>query len=137
MEVKSLIRGHKTRGCWRRDSNQDSQIPTPHSQPFLHNTGRQPRGRNDMGPGRQRRTPRKIHGGKAGYPRDRRLGCDARRGRSGRRAQASGASLGCLNLHGQQGARERGTGKQHELHFRKRTVTLPFTMDRTFLWVEY
>lgn len=79
MEVKSLIQGHKTRLGWRQDSNQDSPIPNPHSQLFLHNTEQQPRGRGDMEPGRQRWTQEKFMEGRLGsepeqhrgYPRDR------------------------------------------------------------------
>lgn len=64
MEVKSLIQGHKTRLGWRQDSNEDSLIPNPHSQLFLHNTERQPSGRDDMGPGRQRWTQEKFMEGR-------------------------------------------------------------------------
>lgn len=60
MEAKSLIQGHKTRLGWRQDSNEDPPIPNPHSQLFLHNMEPQPRGRDDMGPGRQRWTQEKF-----------------------------------------------------------------------------
>lgn len=43
--------------CWGQDSKQGYQIPNPHSQLLLHNTEPQPRGRGDMGPGKQWRTP--------------------------------------------------------------------------------
>lgn len=62
MELKSLIQGHKARMCWGQDSNLDNQIPNPHSRLLHHDTEPRSRGRGDMGPGKLRRTPRKIHG---------------------------------------------------------------------------
>lgn len=144
MEVKSLIQGHKTRLGWRPDSNEDSPIPNPHSQLFLHNTERQPRGKmtwdqEDRG-GHRKNSWREgwdqSLSSTVGTPGTADWG--VMQGEAGQIGghKASGASLRCLNFHRQQGARERSTGKQRELHVRKETVTLPFTMDRTLAMMQ-